>query len=184
MLHAGIDPGLRGGLAVLEDSGQVVAVVPIPTTLSDTGREQYDLPACRGLFAGFPRVELSVMVEKLQPLPSVFNRKDGVKQQSGGIANFNRGLSHGWAWLLTGLGIPYELVPPQTWQRVMLQGIPGTDTKARSILAAKNLWPRVSLLRSDRSRVESDGLSDALLLAEYGRRQRMGGEVFAAAARA
>jgi hypothetical protein len=52
----------------------------------------------------------------------------------------------------------------------MLEGTQGDDTKQRSIIAAKRLFPEVSLRRTERSRKDDDGISDAILLAEYGRR--------------
>lgn len=183
MIFVGIDPGLHGAFAALDDAGDVVTVLPIPIIRPEEGRADYDLVACRALFGGYRAVQLHVTVEKLWPLPARFKRKGGKEQEGGTIANYNRGVSRGWAWMLTALQIPYELVPPQAWQRVMLAGIPGEDTGQRSILAAKKRWPRVDLRRSERARIDDDGKSDALLLAEFGRRKRMGGEVFAAAMR-
>lgn len=51
---------------------------------------------------------------------------------------------------------------------------PTRDTKAMSILAAHRLFPGVSLLRTDKCKKPDDGMSDALLIAEYGRRVLMG----------
>ncbi len=56
----------------------------------------------------------------------------------------------------------------------MLRGLPGKDTKTKSILAASRLFPRVDLRRTARSKVAHDGLTDALLIAEFGRRLRTG----------
>src|SRR5438128_246646 len=98
MLYAGIDPGLHGGFAAIDDAGEPVIVLPIPTVKSDTGRGQYDLPGCRALFIAHPRVEMFVTVERLGPLPAIFKHKGekeaGATGISGGIANFNRGLAH------------------------------------------------------------------------------------------
>ncbi len=89
------------------------------------------------------------------------------------MANYHRGYSRGIIeGLLTALRIPYQLVAPQAWQRVMHQGTPQGDTKVRSILAAQRLFPDVSLLRSAGSRKLDDGLADELLLGSNDGRPR------------
>ncbi len=105
-------------------------------------------------------------VEKLQPLP---------RSMGGSAANFARGLSRGFEWMLVALGIPYQLVSPQAWQKVMHAGTSGHDTKQRSVVAAQRLFPGITFQRSERSRRVDDGLCEAALIAEYGRRVRQGG---------
>lgn len=68
-------------------------------------------------------------------------------------------------------GYPCTIVRAHTWQVAMFAGLGKVqDTKAASILIAKRLFPEVNL-RPDNCRTDQCGLSDALLLAEYGRRQ-------------
>ena len=116
-------------------------------------------------------MKLFVTVEKSQPMPPIVKGKP----MGGSIANFARGCATGWAWMLTGMDIPYQLVHPRTWQKVMLAGTNGADTKQRSIIAAQRLFPGVSLLRTPRCRKLDSNFSDALLLAAYGMRTH-GGE--------
>lgn len=47
------------------------------------------------------------------------------------------------------------------------------DTKRTSINASRRLFPHVSLLRNARCKTPHDGLSDALLMAEYARRHNL-----------
>ena len=162
MTIIGVDPGLRGGIAVLEGSREP-AVVPIPIVKAGKrGRDQYHVPSIVNFLRNW-REATTVYIERLQPLPASIAK--------GVIANYNRGAA---LWLFIGicsaLKIPHVLVSPRVWQREMFQGTPGSDTKQRSILAAQRLFPGVSLLPTERSRKPSDGLSDALLIAEYGRR--------------
>lgn len=65
---------------------------------------------------------------------------------------------------------PCTIVRASTWQRTMFAGL-GTvkDTKAASIARAKQLFPGVNLI-PEGCKKPQDGLSDALLLAEFGRR--------------
>lgn len=185
----GVDPGLRGGMARLE--GNAVEVVAIPIIPAKTrkgrdgkvrkvGRDQYDLPAiCEqlrrwteigyeprpllALNASTHRSDVCVFVEQSVPLPP--------NLKAGSLAQFQRGVSRGWSWMLTALGLPHELVHPRTWMAEMHRGLPGGDTKARSVLAAKRLFPRVNLKRTPRSKKDDDGFAEALLIAEYGRRR-------------
>lgn len=90
------------------------------------------------------------------------------------------------------LGLTYTLVQPKQWQKEIYQGIPEIrkpsiiikkgvrkgqtkrgprDTKKMSLLAAKRLFPKVDLRRSERCKKDHDGIVDAILIAEYGRRQ-------------
>ena len=166
MIVIGVDPGLRGGIAMLTKQQIAVGVVPMAIIrAAGKGRDQYDVPTIVGLFSAAKRKQpTTVYIERLQPLPASIAK--------GVIANYNRGAA---LWLFIGicsaLEIPYVLVSPRVWQREMLAGTPGSDTKQRSILAAQRLFPGVLLLPTERSRKPSDGLSDALLIAEYGRRR-------------
>lgn len=170
MIYLGVDPGKAGAIAALNDDGRALLTWPMPLVTSAKGRDEYDLPRICGILRGHPVNELFATVEKLHPLPpKLMGRGAG-----GSIANFNRGLAHGWVWMLTALGIAYQLVPAQSWQKVMLAGLPGEDTGQRSILAAKQLWPLQDLRRTERSRKDDDGLADALLIAEWGRRKHRG----------
>jgi hypothetical protein len=163
MIVAGVDPGKEGAIAVLDADGRVLDLGPIPLIKSPKGRDHYDLAAIRDHMLALRDLQVFVVVEKLQPMPM---------SKGGTIANYARGESQGWNWLLEALKIPYSLVTPQAWQRAMFAGTTGTDPKQRSILAAQRLFPGVSLRRTARCRTSSDGMSDALLIAEYGRRGR------------
>jgi hypothetical protein len=162
-LYVGIDPGKKGAIAAIDEQGAVVGLAPMP--LIAGGRGEFDLVGIREALVGngSPRF---VTVERLQPLPA---------SMGGSAANFARGLSRGFEWMLVALGVPHQLVAPQTWQKSMHAGTSGKDTKQRSIVAAQRLFPRIRLQRSGRSRRNDDGLAEALLLAEYGRRVHQGG---------
>jgi hypothetical protein len=161
MIFAGVDPGKSGALALLDADGHVLALFPTPL-VQGVRRPDYDLGAIAETLAHWRRDGVFVTVEKSQPMPP--------KMPGGTIANFNRGVSTGWTWMLAALRIPHHVVPAVTWQRRMHEGTNGSDPKARSIIAAGRLFPDVSLLRTPRCRRAHDGFADALLIAEYGRR--------------
>lgn len=173
MIIYGIDPGKLGGIAVLE--GPSARVYKMPLVTSPKGRDEYDLPQLVHLLQAHGQVgDVTVFLERGQPLPpKLMGQGAG---GSGSIANYNRGYGRGlFEGILVTLQIPYQLVAPISWQRVMLEGTPGQDTKQRSVIAAQRLFPAVSLLPTVRSRKPSDGLSDALLIAAYGKRRMTGG---------
>ncbi len=167
-LTIGVDPGLHGGIAILEgneDTPLVLLPMPIHRP-GKKGRDQYDVDSIVQLMRRAKATGSCVgVVEKLHPLPA--------KIAKGVIANYNRGAAF-WFWVAVfgALRIPLlEAVLPRVWQKEMLAGTPAGDTKQRSVIAAQRLFPGVSLLPTERSRKPSDGLSDALLIAEFGRRR-------------
>ncbi len=56
------------------------------------------------------------------------------------------------------------------WQPVMLGKVPRGETKSRALAKARELWPDEIWKASARSTVPHDGIVDAALIAEYGRR--------------
>ena len=92
-------------------------------------------------------------VEQAQAMP-----KQGVS------STFKTGYGYGLIiGVLAGLGIPYQTVTPAVWKRAM--GLWGKDKEASRALA-RSLWPEAPL-----GRKMDHGRAEALLLAEYGRRQ-------------
>lgn len=164
LLVLGVDPGKHGALAALDHQGRILALHPTP--LIKGQRDTYDLAAIRELLLSYQaQGRLHVTVERMDAMPA---------KLGGSIANYHRGVSTGWAWMLEGLKIPYELVPAREWQRAMHAGTQAGDTKQRSILAAQRLFPSQNLKRSPLAKGPDDGLADALLIAEFGRRKQLG----------
>lgn len=159
MIFLGIDPGLSGALAWIYENGSV-SWSPMPTVEAAKGKPEYDVRALNFSLGAFKSVQ--AVCERLQPLPPTMG---------GSQANYARGRALGLLEaLLTAQDIPFQLVRPQAWQKIMLAGTGGDDTKQRSIIAAQRLFPSVNLLRTPRCKKPHDGAADALLLAEYARR--------------
>jgi hypothetical protein len=162
VIVVGVDPGKEGAIVRLADDARYVCAMPV---VAGEKRDEYDVPEVLRLLDGAGHV----VVEKLQPMPL---------KAGGTIANYNRGLCMGlFVTACVALKLPFTLVRPQEWQRELLAGIPGEDTKQRSILAAQRLFPGVDLRRTVRCKGPSDGIADALLIAEWGRRRLAGKEV-------
>lgn len=93
----------------------------------------------------------------------------GAMPGQGVTSCFSFGESFGWLQgMLDALGVSYELVRPQKWKKEF--GC--TSDKNTSIEAAKRLFPGVSLKRTKRCTKDHDGMSEALLMAEFCRRRR------------
>lgn len=165
MRHIGIDPGKLGALAYIGPSSRVLELVPTPLKTRGKKRD-FDLEEIHALLLAW-QVDAALAGGLFAVVELLHNM--GPRFRGSSAANFARGVSHGWSWMLTAMGIPFVTTLPQTWQKVLYQGITGQG-KGRSLIAARNLWPDQDLRRTSRSRLPDDGFADALLLAEYGRR--------------
>lgn len=143
----GIDPGQTGGVAELTAvTGTVAALFPMPS-ISD--------------FASWisSRRDSHVFIEKAQCMP-----KQGISSAFHYGCHFGELLGVLVAYL-----IPHTLVPPRTWARVMHTGTKDATTKERSVEATQRLFPSVEL-RVGKAKKPHLGITEALLIAEYGRR--------------
>lgn len=146
MLIAGIDPGRHGGLAFIGPEG--LETFPLGELWELVNLLQMKRPT-------------HVFVEAVHAMPG-----------NGVTSMFSFGRAYGEILgVLTTLGLPTSLLPPQVWTKSMHQNAHGDKPKARSLWAAQVLWPAHSWLATARSRVPHDGMVDAALIAEYGRRQ-------------
>lgn len=156
MKICGIDPGKKGALCMLEVTGgfNMCKLREMPDNEQDLFHTLVDL--CPGID--------HVFVEKAQVMPS-----KGRAQGSVGMFNYGDGFGQ-IKGILAAMRIPYTLVPPRTWTKVMHAGCDVGDPKARSLEAVRRLFPNIELRRTDRCRNLDEGFIDALLIAEYGRR--------------
>ncbi len=163
MTIIGVDPGKTGANVLLQTRGGLtgkLSLYPMPV-LKSKNRFQYDIRDIHGILNGVPQPR-HAFIEKQQPLPA----------KMGGVsANFFRGYSLAlFEGLCHALAIAYTIVAPRSWQRMMLEGIPGDDTKQRAIIAVDRLFPLVDTRGSSRAKKPHLGIIDALLIAEYGHR--------------
>lgn len=171
--YLGLDPGKLGGVVLIvpEQNKVYKWVMPLdgkpPKTVFN--KQGYnDLLA--KIKEKFPNV-----VAVLEEVHSIF----GVSASS----NWSFGNTFGMQEMgLVANRIPYHLVPPKTWQKeiwahsdkVMTvkkgKSKESVDTKSTSLKAFKRLFPNEDFRASVKSMVFHDGMVDAALLAEYGRR--------------
>jgi len=149
----GVDPGLSGGLAWINDEGELMTM-PMPVSETAKGRE-LDEGRLVSLCAEF-RPEVTI-IEKVNAWPG-----------QGVVSMFTFGVVWGiLRGVLAGRQIPYQLVRPQEWQKAIMVGNP----KGSEYLVASRLWPSHDFKASERCKKPHDGMVDAALIAQYGWRQ-------------
>jgi crossover junction endodeoxyribonuclease RuvC len=152
-LFLGADPGLSGGLALLDESGAIVDASKMPET-------EHDLAEYVREFA--PRIRKAV-IEGVHSMP-----------QQGVSSAFKFGRQYGSLRMaLIAHGIKLDTVTPQAWQRRMglvikgrsglriakkLKGTSQTQKKNRNKARAQELFPKQRMTHA---------IADALLLAEF-----------------
>ena len=154
MVIIGIDPGKKGGIAVLTTAGKLVSyhrlegVIDLVNYLRNTATSEKGV--CR------------VYVEKCQAMS-----KGGVKQGVKGMFNYGMGFGK-ILGVLSGLGLSHDLVSPRTWQKKMIPGAKIGESKQAAKVKAFQLYPNESFIPTG-CRTPHDGVIDAVLIAEYGR---------------
>ena len=147
----GIDVGLNGAIALVQD-GELIGVVDMPTvTLDRNGKakRQVSVPEVVDIIKQFDPNE--AYVEKVFAMAG-----QGVTS----VFSFGRslGVVEG---VLTTMKIKTTLITPQTWQK----GLGMTGGKDGSRARAMELFPEQTALFK---RVKDDGRSDAALIALWG----------------
>ena len=151
MIYIGIDPGKNGGFAVID--------VEVSHTLTFSrpmdGKDYVEW--MRALTNLHPAEELRCCLEKVGAMPG-----------QGVSSTFTFGEGFGFVQgVLTALGIPFQLVPPQKWKKEFSLN----SDKQKSIEVCQRLFPDINLYRTDRCKKPHDGMAEALLMAEYARRK-------------
>ena len=148
MIYIGIDPGKKGGVAYI--CGDTYGAYPMP----NTRRELFDL--LNEMTADTSHA-VRAIVESVHAMPG-----QGVTS----MFTFGKGCGE-ILGILTALGTEIYEPTPQAWKKVMLAG---TDKgKDASIQMAENIFPEIQLVPKG-CRKPNDGMAEAILLAEYGRR--------------
>lgn len=159
--YLGIDNGISGGLVVLSPTAGLppVAMMVMPVQRARKGNE----------------VDVRAVLHWLEDIGVRLAETMTIIEEPGGsksarAATSMAGSFHALRGMLESRGARYERITPQAWQRVMIPGARGGETKARALEMARRLWPTTDWRASDRCRTPHDGLVDAALLAEYARR--------------
>ena len=144
MIFLGVDPGKSGAIAVFYGDGTIHTSLWSESDYRDLAQICCETDKC------------FCIVEKVHSMP-----KQGVS------SSFNFGANFGWIQgLMYALDIPVQLVDPRKWKAYY-----GLDNdKQKSIACCKRLFPSVNLKATERCKKDHDGIAEAILMAEYGRR--------------
>ena len=150
--YIGIDPGISGAVGFIFPDGSAT-VVDCPATLGEI----------RGVLMGFDGSQAVAVVEKVNPF-----------FKSSAKSAFTFGMNFAaWQMLLTCLKIPYDLVAPRVWQKLIYDSAKKLDNpKQQSFERASRLFPDLEF-KTKRGKI-LDGRTDAMLITEFTRRT-MGG---------
>lgn len=171
--YIGIDPGLTGAVAVIR--GNEIKFMDAPVMQVRVGKSlknELDPRGCTRLLhscIGYAECTLDffVTIEKVAPMPSFSRNKEGEveeRRSMGATSAFNFGMGFGiWIGVCAAIGLPYELVHPQSWKRRIMPGMAGGKDAGRVV--ALRLYPHAE---DHLSRKKDHGRADALLLARYG----------------
>jgi len=163
-MYIGIDPGKDSFICSI--TNDIVSFDRIPMIGTET-----DLQSLNGIFS---RLKSDNCHAVLEDVHSIFG--------SSAKSNWEFGKINGiLEALLTANSIPYSKIQPKAWQKQLWEGVAiqktlgstgkeKTDTKKMSLLAAQRLFPNVDLRKSERAKLPDHNKVDALLLAEYCRR--------------
>jgi len=160
----GIDPGLNGAVAIIDDQVKPphITLHDTPTLLltgRGTRRREYDVAAMAEILEpysvwGSRAFETMVWIEATHAMPD-----QGVRSMW--TMGYGAGL---WEGMVAALRIPLGRVSPQRWQRRMLADLPRGKDAARMV--ASRLFPAVA---DQLRRAKDHGRADALLIAAWGR---------------
>jgi crossover junction endodeoxyribonuclease RuvC len=156
--YVGIDPGLSGAVAVIDNKNKIVSIedTPVVKVKKSKTRTLYLESRMADLLVAIGKQGVILMagIENVHAMP-----KQGVTSM------FSMGTGFGiWLGILAALGIPYTRIEPRAWKKNM--GIESGSSKSASAVRAYQLYSTAPLIRP-RSRVPSDGRADALLLAAH-----------------
>lgn len=147
MVYIGIDPGIKGAIAFVQSDPPDYAVQPMPS-YSDQDKLRKTFEIVGDLIKHGSHFK--VVIEKAGMRPN----------QSGTITTLvNYGILLG---ICIAYQIPYEEISSMKWKKYFNL----SKDKALSIKKAKELFPLLAETIG-----KSDGMAEALLIAEYGRRK-------------
>jgi len=162
MIFVGIDGGLNGAIVAINETGNILVRKTMPI-VKGKGRSEYDIPEIIKIFKELKatNVELIAGLEKAQVSPII-------SKNSAFSMGYCNGMFQG---ILSALNISYMVFRAIDWQKDILQGINGTDTKQRSIMWCKRRYPEQDWRATSRSINDHDGLCDATGIANYVQRK-------------
>lgn len=166
----GVDNGINGGIVAINFKGNALKIYEMPTIQQILTRKNKS-----GNFKKRNHYNESTLVDIFYKLNSIYDIQLIMLEQVIAMpkqSSFSTGTTFEGFGFIKGVAAclkkPYQVIHPITWSAAFCKGMLG-DKKSRSIKAAMGLFPRVNLILEGKKRPH-DGIAEALLIAEYGRR--------------
>jgi hypothetical protein len=143
-VYIGIDPGASGGIAAINEQGEIVACEKWINEI----QANYHLASLEQSFS-----QLHCVIEQVSAMPG-----------NGVAGMFRFGENFGmWQGLLVAHRIPFRKVRPQVWQKEIhgRKGLKGTPLKQLLKAEAQRRFPSLKI---------TNATADAILIADYCRR--------------
>lgn len=159
--YIGIDPGMKGGIAVIY--GNIITAIPMPVKdgMIDVRKLTAHLERLT-IADGWISGNVCCYIEKVGAYPI----KGSKSIWSFG---FTTGMIHS---VIMSLDIPLFNVLPQVWKRKVL---PNKDhSKIATINYISELYPSLNLYATQKSKIKHDGMADAVCIALYGKGKHEG----------
>ena len=161
MIVIGIDPGKGGAVAHHDGNGWVVQDCPTAQLKVNGKVKSVSSPELMAellvsRFQGYEESDVHVFLERVHAMP-----------KQGATSMFSFGENFGiWKGIVATMGFSLTLVTPQAWKKKLMAGM-GKE-KGASRVRAMQLFPD---MREELKLKKHDGRAEALLIAEYGRRE-------------
>ena len=156
--YLGIDPGISGAIAVLDENEDIVQIFDMPTLEVVSGKSKKQRVNPQSIVSElrlFKDQRIEALIEQVNAMPN-----------QGVTSMFSFGRSLGiLEGVLAGLDIPYSLVTPSVWKKRMQ--VNSSKDGAREL--AMRTWSSKSELFK---RKKDDGRAEAALMALYLIRER------------
>lgn len=166
----GIDPGLEGAVALIQDDNSVRLWDTPYVKVESSAKTKAGNNKIKRLYDGTAMVAILDAANIVgSPLQAIIELV-GAMPDEGPVAAFKFGEGWGlWKGMLYAKHIPFTVVSPVRWRNQLVKDLP--KGKAASAIRAGELYPTIGdQLRGPRGGIES-GRADAILLAHYGRLQ-------------
>ena len=158
-LYIGVDPGLHGAVAMINEMGNLISVQDTPIIHVKRGTGGKNVYVETQMFA------LLQALSETGTIACVGIENQHSRPGQGAPATFSQGFGFGlWIMALAALKLPYEKIEPMNWKKAM--SIPPKSDKSASIVKALQLFPRADIHRK-----KDDGRAESLLISEYLRRK-------------
>lgn len=157
-IYVGIDPGLSGAVAILEND-KLLQCFKMPLYKKKNGKNAIDLNVLERHMPTYGKVYIEQQIPVTgQGISSTF------------LTGFNFGLLSGFFF---GLGLIYEVMSSVKWKNLVLgkdrkEKYKDIDIKEISVMKAKQLFPQETFLPTKKCKKPDHNMAEACLIAYYG----------------